>query len=87
MFGKKAGKLLEASLVTPISIATPGFALVYSKMWRSFLIFSGPLILSGYYAYSNAGNDIISLAGISIFLSVHLLSLTYVIVCKTKDHQ
>ena len=84
---KKEGKLLEAALVTPISISIPGFALIYSKMWLPFLIFSFFLLASGYYAYSSLASDNSPIMGASIFLSVHLLSLSYILVAKSKGQE
>ena len=75
-------KLLEAALITPISIAIPGFALIYSKMLRPFLIFSLLLLASGYY--SSTANEISHIISISIFVSVHFLSLSYILVAKSK---
>jgi|GEM_PF-4070535 hypothetical protein len=77
-------KLLEAALITPISIAIPGFALIYSKMLRPFLIFSLLLLASGYYSYSSTANEISHIISISIFVSVHFLSLSYILVAKSK---
>jgi hypothetical protein len=79
-----AGKLLEATLVAPTSIAVPGFALIYSRMWGSLLAFSLLLSLSGYYTYSSISNGKSPAIGISILLSVHFLSLTYILVAKSK---
>ncbi|WGI25164.1 hypothetical protein QEN58_17800 [Halomonas alkaliantarctica] len=83
----KEGKLLEAALVIPITISVPGFALIYSKMWRPSLIFSLLLLASGYYAYSSMASDNLPIMGGSIFLSVHFLSLSYILVAKSKDQE
>jgi hypothetical protein len=76
--------LIEAGLVTPISIAIPGFALLYTKMWIPLLTFSILLIISGYYVYKNAINEKPLIIGSIIFLSIHLLSLSYIAVVKSK---
>lgn len=76
--------LIEAGLVTPISIAIPGFALLYAKMWIPLLTFSILLIISGYYVYSNAINEKLFIIGSIIFLLIHLLSLSYIAVVKFK---
>ncbi|MCO7217982.1 hypothetical protein [Halomonas sp. OfavH-34-E] len=87
MSKETAGKLLEAALLTPTSIAVPGFALIYSKMWRPFLIFSLLLLSSGYYAYLSTTSDSSPVIGTSIFLSVHFLSLSYILVAKSKEQE
>jgi hypothetical protein len=76
--------LIEASLVAPISIAIPGFALIYTKMWIPLLTFSILLIISGYYVYSNAINEKPLIIGSIIFVLIHLLSLSYIAVVKSK---
>ncbi|WP_147270484.1 hypothetical protein [Halomonas sp. DQ26W] len=87
MNDRMARKIIEASLVTPISIAIPGFALLYSKMWKSLLAFVILLLPVGYLIYLSIGKKAEIMLATFLLISIHFMFLAYIVVAKAKGSQ